>query len=72
MGVGIRILSGRATEVCEELRTRIDRVDVCCVQDERWRCQEARFMDIKEVIIQVVVIIIIIIFTLNCNFFDYI
>ena len=35
-------LCGRKTEVCEELRKR--KVDVCCIQEERWKGQEARFV----------------------------
>ena len=35
-------LSGRKTEVCEELRKR--RVDVCCVHEVRWKGQGARFV----------------------------
>lgn len=38
-------MSGRGTEVCEELRKR--RVDVCCLQEVRWRGQGARFMGVK-------------------------
>ena len=34
--------SGRGTEECEELRKR--RMDVCCLQEVRWRGQGARFM----------------------------
>ena len=35
-------LCGRKTEVCEELRRR--RVDVCCLQEVRWKGQGARFL----------------------------
>ena len=35
-------LCGRKTEVCEELRKR--RVDVRCIQEVRWKGQEARFV----------------------------
>jgi len=35
-------ISGRGTEVCEELRKRM--VDVCCLQEVRWRGQGARFL----------------------------
>ena len=35
-------LCGRKTEVCEELRMR--RVDVCCIQEVRWKGQETRFV----------------------------
>ena len=35
-------LCGRKTEVCEELRKR--RVDVCCMQEVKWKGQGARFM----------------------------
>ena len=32
-------LCGRKTEVCEELRKR--KVDVCCIQEVRWKRQRA-------------------------------
>ena len=35
-------LSGRKTEVCEELRKR--KVDVCCLQEIRWKGQGSRFV----------------------------
>ena len=35
-------LRGRKTEVCEELRKR--KVDMCCIQEVRWKGQEARFV----------------------------
>ena len=38
-------MSGRGTEVCDELRKR--RMNVCCLQELRWRGQGARFMDVK-------------------------
>ena len=38
-------ISGRGTEVCEELRKR--RMDVCCLQNVRWRGQGVLFMDAK-------------------------
>ena len=38
-------MSGRDTEVCEELRKR--RMDVCCLQEVRWRGQGARFIGVK-------------------------
>ena len=38
-------MSGRGTEVCEELRKR--RVNVCCLQEMRWRGRRARFMGVK-------------------------
>ena len=38
-------MSGRGTEVCEELRKR--GMDVCCQQEVRWRGQEARFLGVK-------------------------
>ena len=38
-------MSGRDTEVCEELRKR--RIDVCCLQEVRWRGQGVRFMGVK-------------------------
>ena len=31
--------------MCEELRKR--RMDVCCLQEVRWRAQGARFMGVK-------------------------
>ena len=38
-------ISGRGTEVCEELRKR--KVDVCCLQEVRWRGEGARFIGVK-------------------------
>lgn len=38
-------MSERSTEVCEELRKR--RMDMCCLQEVRWRGQGVRFMDVK-------------------------
>ena len=38
-------MSGRGTEVCEELRKR--RLDLCCLQEIRWRGQGARFLGVK-------------------------
>ena len=38
-------MSGRGTEVCEEQRKR--RMDVCCLQEVRWRGQRARFLGVK-------------------------
>ena len=38
-------ISGRGTEVCEELRKR--KVDVCCLQEVRRRGEGARFLGIK-------------------------
>ena len=35
-------LCGRKTEVCEEPRKR--KVDVCCIQEVRWKGQGARFV----------------------------
>ena len=35
-------ICGRGTEVCEELRER--KVDVCCLQEVRWRGQGARYL----------------------------
>ena len=35
-------LCGRKTEVCGELRKR--KVDVCCIQEVRWKGQGARFV----------------------------
>ena len=50
--IGVRVgtrnvgsMSGRGTEVCEELRKR--RMDVCCLQEVRWSGQGARFMGEK-------------------------
>ena len=38
-------ISGRGTEVCEELRKR--KVDVCCMQEVRWRGKGAWFWGAK-------------------------
>ena len=38
-------MSGRGTEVREELRNR--RMDVCCLQEVRWRGQGAWFLGMK-------------------------
>ena len=38
-------MSGRGTEVCEELRKR--RMDVCCLQEVGWRGQGTCFMAVK-------------------------
>ena len=38
-------ISGRRTEVCEELRKR--KVDVCCLQEVRWRGEGTRFFGVK-------------------------
>mgnify|MGYP002259950265 CR=1 FL=1 len=38
-------MSGRGTEVCEELRKR--RMDVCCLQEVRWTGQGAMFLGVK-------------------------
>ena len=35
-------LSGNGLEVCEELRKRM--IDVCCLQEVRWRGQGARML----------------------------
>ena len=35
-------ISGKGTEVCEELRKR--KVDVCYLQEVRWRGEGARFL----------------------------
>ena len=37
-------ISGRGTEVCEELRKR--KVDVCCLQEVRWTGEGARFIGV--------------------------
>ena len=42
VSVNVASLCGRKTEVCEELRKK--RVDVCCIQEIRWKGQEARFV----------------------------
>ena len=39
-------ISGRGTEVCEELRKR--KVDECCLQEVRWRGEGARFIGVKQ------------------------
>ena len=39
----MRSLCGRKTEVCEELRKRT--VDMCCMQEVRWKGQGAWFVD---------------------------
>lgn len=39
-------ICGRGTEVCEELRKR--KVDLCCLQEVRWRGQGSRFLGVKE------------------------
>ena len=41
----VKSMSGRGTEVCKELRKR--RMDVCCLQEVRWRGQGAPFMGVK-------------------------
>ena len=38
-------MSGRGAEVCEELKKRS--MDVCCLQEVRWREQGARFVGVK-------------------------
>ena len=38
-------MNGRGTEVCEELRKR--RMDVCCLQELKWRVQAALFMGVQ-------------------------
>ena len=38
-------ISGRGTEVCEELRKR--KVDACCLQEVRLRGERARFYGVK-------------------------
>ena len=38
-------ISDRGTEACEELRKR--KVDVCCLQEVRWRSEGARFIGVK-------------------------
>ena len=40
--VRFRSFCGRGTEVCEQLRKR--EVDMCCLQEVRWRGQEARLV----------------------------
>ena len=39
-------ISGRGTEVCEELRKR--KVDVCCLQEVRWRGEELALLVSRE------------------------
>ena len=41
----IGCLSGKEGEVCEELRKRM--IDVCCLQEVRWREQGARMLGMK-------------------------
>ena len=41
----VESMSGRSTEVCKELRKR--RMDVCCLQEVRWRGQGVLFMGVK-------------------------
>ena len=38
-------MSGRGTEVCEELRKR--RMNGCCLQEVRWRGKGAQFMGVR-------------------------
>ena len=38
-------ISGRRTEACKELRKR--KMDVCCLQEGRWRGEGARFFGVK-------------------------
>ena len=38
-------ISSRGTEVCEELKKR--KVDVCCLQEVRWRGEGTRFISVK-------------------------
>ena len=38
-------MSGRGTDVREELRKRS--MDLCCLQEVRWKGQRSRFMDVK-------------------------
>ena len=38
-------LSGKRGDVCEELRKRM--IDVCCLQEERWRWQGACMLVMK-------------------------
>ena len=42
--LNVRSLCGRKTEVCEELRKRT--VDVCCMQEVRWKGQGACFVGV--------------------------
>ena len=37
----VRSISGRGTEVCQELRERV--IEVCCLQELRWKDQRVRF-----------------------------
>ena len=38
-------LSGKGGEDCEELRKRM--IDMCCLQEVRWRGQGARMLEMK-------------------------
>ena len=38
-------LSGKGGEVCDEMRKRM--IDVCCLQEVRWRGQSARMLGMK-------------------------
>ena len=40
--LNVESLCGRKTDVCEELKTR--KVDVCCIQEVRWKGLGARFV----------------------------
>ena len=41
----VKSISGRGTEVWEELRKR--KIDVCCLQEVKWRGEGARFFGVK-------------------------
>ena len=43
--LGLGSLSGKGRDVCEELRMRM--IDVCCLQEVRWRGQGARMLGIN-------------------------
>ena len=46
MGWNIGSLSGKGGEVCVELRERM--IDVCCLQEVRWRGQGASILWMEE------------------------
>ena len=43
--LGCGFVRGKGGEVCEELRKRM--IDVCCLQEVRWRGQGARMLGMK-------------------------
>ena len=47
MEVGkLEVFCGSGTDVCEQLRKR--EVDMCCLQEPRWRGQGARFIGCRD------------------------